>query len=166
MLNYYDFVKEHPEEYKQFSCRELLFLICECPPDFKQSEDWSEHNCFLYIMNGETIMHSREGSWHLREGDTAFLKKGGCSIEKLENHTFCTLLFYVPDSYIRSFTRENIRLFSHEDSLPVSRSLLLPVEMNEVLRSFYDSVISYFVANTLPTEDLLELKFRELLLNI
>ena len=165
MLNYYDFVKEHPEEYKQFSCRELLFVICECPSDFKGSEDWSEHNCFVYIMNGEIIMHSREASWRLRQGDTAFLKKGGCTIERSERHTFCSLLFYVPDSYIRAFTRENIHLFNHEDSSPVSRSLLLPVAMNEVLRSFYDSVISYFVASTQPPEDLLELKFRELLLN-
>jgi AraC-like DNA-binding protein len=165
MLNYYDFVKEHPEEYKQFSCKELLFVICECPSDFKKSEDWSEHNCFVYIMNGEIIMHSRETSWRLKEGDTAFLKKGGCSIERAEHHTFCSLLFYVPDSYIRSFIRENIRLLRPEDSAPVSRSMLLPVEMNEVLRSYYESVISYFVANTQPPEDLLELKFRELLLN-
>ena len=166
MLNYYDFVKEHPEEYKQFSCKELLFLICECPSDFKKSEDWSEHNCFVYIMNGEVIVHSREASWRLKQGDTAFLKKGGCNIEKVENNTFCTLLFYVPDSYIRSFTRENIRLFNPEDSSAVSRSLLLPVEINEVLRSFYESVISYFVTDAQPPEDLLELKFRELLLNI
>ncbi len=165
MLNYYDFVKEHPEEYKQFSCKELLFVICECPSDFKKSEDWSEHNCFVYIMNGEIIMHSRETSWRLKEGDTAFLKKGGCSIERAEHHTFCSLLFYVPDSYIRSFIRENIRLLRPADSAPVSRSMLLPVEMNEVLRSYYESVISYFVANTQPPEDLLELKFRELLLN-
>jgi AraC-like DNA-binding protein len=116
-------------------------------------------------MNGETKLHSRDSCWHLKQGDTAFLKKGGCNIEKLENHTFCTLLFYVPDNYIRSFTRENIRLFDPEYSSEGSRSLLLPVEMNEVLKSFYDSVISYFVSNAQPPEDLLELKFRELLLN-
>jgi len=165
MLNYYDYVREHPEEYKQFSCKDLLFVICECPSDFKKSEDWSEHNCFLYIMNGEIIMHSRESSWRLKEGDTAFVKKGGCNIERAEHHTFCSLLFYVPDSYIRSFIRENVRLLRPGDSAPVSRSMLLPVEMNEVLRSFYESVISYFIANAQPPEDLLELKFRELLLN-
>ncbi len=165
MLNYYDFVKEHPEEYKQFSCKELLFVICECPSDFSKSEDWSEHNCFVYIMNGEIIMHGKDASWRLRQGDSAFLKKGGCVIERAELHTFCSLLFYVPDSYIRAFIRENIQLLHTDDSAPVSRSMLLPVEMNEVLRSFYDSVISYFVADTKPPEHLLELKFRELLLN-
>ena len=166
MYNYYDFVKAHPEEYKQFSWKELLFVICECPADFKISEDWSEHNCFLYLISGEAIMHSRQSSWHLKKGDTAFLKKGGCSVEKTPNDTFCTLLFYVPDSYIRSFVRENLRLFSAVESLEISRPLVLPVQTNEVLTSFFDSVISHFVANTQPPEDLLELKFRELLINI
>src|SRR5688572_19383000 len=111
MVNYYDYVKNHPEEYKQFSCKDLLFLLCECPPDFIKSEDWSEHNCFLYVMSGEHIMHSRQRSWRLTEGNTVFLKKGGCGIEKVDQTTFCSLMFYVPDSYIHSFTRENASLF-------------------------------------------------------
>ena len=41
MMNYYDYVK-NPEDYKQFSCKDLLFLLCECPPDFKKTEDWAE----------------------------------------------------------------------------------------------------------------------------
>ena len=166
MVNYYDYVKNHPEEYKQFSCKDLLFLLCECPPDFKKSEDWAEHNCFAYVLSGKVIIHSRERSWHLQQGDTIFMKKGGCGVEKTEYDTFCSLMFYVPDDYIRSFARENAALFSNIDLSAISRDLVLAVETNAVLTAFYDSVVSYFLAGTQPPEDLVELKFRELLLNI
>src|SRR5688572_11784165 len=165
MFNYYEYVKEHPEEYKQFSCKELLFLICECPPDFKKSEDWAEYNCFIYILSGKVIVHSRDRSWNLNQGETIFLKKGGCAVEKTEHDTFCSLMFYVPDTYLRSFTRENAAQFSVVDLSTNSRNLVLPVETNAVMTAFYDSVVSYFISGAYPPEELLELKFRELLLN-
>ena len=166
MVNYYDYVKNHPEEYKQFSCKDLLFLIIDCPPDFTKSEDWAEHNCFLYVISGSHILYSRERSWLLQQGTTVFMKKGGCGVKKIDEDTFCALMFYVPDSYIHSVTRENAALFPRIDTSLSSRDLLLPVETNDVLASFYESVISYFTSGTQPPEDLLELKFRELLLNI
>ncbi|HZI52596.1 MAG TPA: AraC family transcriptional regulator [Chitinophagaceae bacterium] len=165
MFNYYDYVREHPEEYKQFSCKELLFLICECPPDFKKSEDWAEHNCFIYILSGKVIVHSRDRCWNLKQGDTIFLKKGGCAVEKTEYDSFCSLMFYVPDTYLRSFTRENTVQFSAFDLSKISGDLVLSVETNPVMTAFYDSVVSYFISDAYPPEDLLELKFRELLLN-
>ena len=166
MLNYYDFIKAHPELYKQFSCKELLFLICECPPDFTKSEDWAEHNCFLYVMNGEHIMHGRERSWILQQGHTIFLKKGGVGVERLDHNTFCSLMFYVPDSYIRSFTRENAALFPNNDLSTTSIDRVLTIETDKVLHAFYDSVLSYLTSGTQFPEHLLELKFKELLLNI
>lgn len=166
MVNYYQYVKAHPEFYKQFSCKDILFLLCECPPDFKKTEDWSEYNAFSYVLSGEVILHSRERSWHLKHGDTVFMKKGGCGIEKTEHDSFCSLLFYIPDSYIRSFVRANANHFSGTDLSLISPSFALPVETNTVLAAFYDSVASYFITGTQPAEDLLELKFRELLLNI
>lgn len=166
MVNYYDYVKNHPEEFKQFSCKELLFLIIDCPPDFTKAEDWAEHNCFLYVITGRHIVYSRERSWLLQQGATVFMKKGGCGIEKVDEDTFCALMFYVPDSYIQSFARENASLFPRIELSMVAGDLVLPVETTDVLTSFYESVISHFTSGTQPPEDLLELKFRELLLNI
>src|SRR5688572_18791376 len=166
MVNYYDYVKSHPEEFKQFSCKELLFLIIDCPPDFTKAEDWAEHNCFLYVITGNHMVYSRERSWLLQQGATVFMKKGGCGIEKVDEETFCALMFYVPDSYIQSFARENASLFPRIELSMITSDLVVPVETNDVLISFYESVISYFTSGTQPPEDLLELKFRELLLNI
>ena len=166
MENYYDFVKAHPEEFRQFSCKELLFLIIDCPPDFTKGEDWSQHNCFLHVLSGEKRLFSRERSWFVKEGATVFMKKGAFGLEKIGNHPFCVLLFYVPDKYIRTFIRENISFIQRVDNPGLSKDQVLPVQKTEVMSAFYDSVLPYFSAGTQPAENLLELKFKELLLNI
>jgi AraC-like DNA-binding protein len=44
--------------------------------------------------------------------------------------------------------------------------MLIDLETNEVLEAFFNSVLSYFETDRQPPEELLELKFKELLLNI
>ena len=166
MRNNYDFVKNNPVLFKQFSCKKLLFLIMDCPPEFTKGEDWSEHNCFLHVLTGEKHLFNRERSWHLKKGSSAFLKKGGIGIEKLGNEPFCVLMFYVPDEYICSFIRENTGLLSAADTTVVCKDQVVPIQTNEVMNAFYESVLAYFSSSTEPHENLLELKFRELLMNL
>ncbi len=166
MENFYDYIRAHPEELKQFSCKKLLFLIMDCPPDFIKSEDWAEHNCFLHVLSGSHRMYSRERSWDLKMGSTVFLKKGAIGIEKLGDEDFCSLMFYVPDDYIRAFIIENAGLISPAKLSGNSMEQALLVQDTPVMTAFYDSVLTYFSTGTQPSEHLLELKFNELLLNI
>jgi len=48
----------------------------------------------------------------------------------------------------------------------LSKDLLLTVQTDDVLLSFFNSVLSYFSSDKLPPEELIELKFQELMLNI
>ena len=166
MLNFYDYIKAHPGEIRQFSCRDLLFLINECPPDFIKEEDWAQHNAFLYVTNGRHNLYSRERSWHLQTGSTVFIKKGGLGIERVDKDAFCALMFYVPDDYIRTFIRENAAMIPPPDLSILSTDNVLPIQTTAVMTAFYQSVLTYFSSGIQPTESLLELKVRELLLNI
>jgi AraC-like DNA-binding protein len=166
MLNNYDFVKNNPGLFKQFSCKKLLFLIMDCPPEFTKSEDWSEHNCLLHVLTGEKHLYNRERSWYIKKGTTVFLKKGGIGIEKLGNEPFCVLMFYVPDEYICSFIRENGGLLSTAENSVICKDPVVPVQTTEVMSAFFESVLAYFSSAAQPNENLLELKFRELLLNL
>jgi len=166
MTNHYDFVKANPALFKQFSCKEALFLIIDCPPEFVKEEDWMDHNCFLHVITGNHLLFSRERSWPISKGTTVFIKKGGLGIQKVDDHAFCALLFYVPDSYIHSFINDKPGVVSPINSSLVSKDLLLNIETNDVLVAFFNSVLSYFNTGQQPSEELLELKFKELLLNI
>ena len=165
MTNHYDFVKANPGLFKQFSCNEALFLIIDCPPEFVKAEDYIDHNCFLHVITGNHLLFSRERSWLISKGSTVFIKKGGLGIQKIDEDAFCALMFYVPDSYIHSFLNNKSESFQFEHS-PISNDMLIDLETNEVLVAFFNSVLSYLETDRQPTEELLELKFKELLLNI
>ena len=166
MTNHYDFVKANPGLFKQFSCNEALFLIIDCPPEFVKAEDWIDHNCFLHVIAGNHMLFSRERSWLISKGATVFIKKGGLGIQKVDEHPFCALMFYVPDSYIHSFLKDKKSGPLQFEHSSVSNDMLIDLETNDVLVAFSNSVLSYFDTERQPTEELLELKFKELLLNI
>ena len=166
MTNFYDYVRSHPEQLRQFCCKEILFLNLDCPPDFVKGENWNNHNIFVHVLAGGKRMSSREKSWVLDEGSTVFVKKGGLTVERVSPEPFCVLMFFVPDEYLRSFIHENAGLNYSPESNPLSNDRLLPVHSTPVMSAFYQSILSYFSTNTRPAENLLELKFKELLLNI
>ena len=166
MTNFYDYVRSHPEQLRQFCCKEILFLNLDCPPDFVKGENWNNYNIFVHVLSGGKKMSSREKSWLLDEGDTVFVKKGGLTVERISNDPFCVLMFFVPDDYLKSFILEQTELNLPVTTHPLSTDRILSVHSSPVMSAFYQSIISYFSTDTRPMENLLELKFKELLLNI
>ena len=53
MINYYELVKNNPEYFKQFSCKDLLFLNYDCPVKLKKVAKWSEHHYIYYVLSGK-----------------------------------------------------------------------------------------------------------------
>jgi AraC-like DNA-binding protein len=101
----------------------------------------------------------------LLEGTAVFVKKGACIIERFSEDTLCLMAFFVPDSYLRSFLGEHPALL--RKGLPVGPTeIVIPIEVDTVMKGYYQSVLPYFTSGVQPPEDLLELKFRELLLNV
>ena len=155
MQSYYDFVSTHPEGFIQFSCKGILFLKMECPPDFIKGEDWSIHNCILHVLSGKKRLSSREYNFELQKGDTIFLKKGAITIERLGAELFCALMFYVPDQYIRSFMKEQAVGLHNQKISSLADDRAFPIRNTPVLSAFYDSVIPYFSTPQKPAENLL-----------
>ena len=151
MTNHYDFVKANPALFRQFSCKELLFVIVDCPPEFVKAEDWIDHNCFLYVMTGNHMLFSRERSWLISKGATVFIKRGGLGIQRVDEESFCALMFYVPDSYIRSFLNDKPAAISQIDQASISKDMLLNVETNEVMVTFFPfCAFLFYVRQTTP----------------
>jgi AraC-like DNA-binding protein len=166
MINYYETVKAHPDVFKQLVCKELLFVHYNCPLEQIKTGKWSQHNYFMYVLTGKMAYHTPGRSWPLTKGSAVFVKKGACVLEKFFEEVICIVTFFVPDSYLRSFMREHISLIQEAEVAAVSNELLIPVKANEILNAYIESVLPYFYSEKKPSEDLLELKFRELLLHM
>lgn len=166
MFNYYERVKSQPEVYNQFVCRDLLFVHYKCPSEVVLQDMWSQNNFIQYILSGKKAYHTPGRSWVMKAGEAFFVKKGACVIEKFFDETLCIMTFFIPDSYLQSFMREHVIVLSTSPLKEPVNELLIPLRMNSVMTAYFDSLIPYFFSEAKPSEDLLELKFRELLLNI
>lgn len=161
MINYYELLVNNPEYFKQFSCKDLLFLNYDCPVKLKKVAKWSEHNYIYYVLSGKKTLHTVENSITVTKGSIAFIKKGACIVEQFYEEPFCVVVFVMPDSFIRSFLNDYApaRPASKADTPPV-----ISVYDNDMIRNFYQSIIPYFVSADHVPEEILELKFKELLL--
>ena len=163
MINYIELVKNNPEYFKQFACKDLLFLNYDCPVELKKAAKWSEHNYIYYVLSGRKTLHSIEESLTLTPGSIAFIKKGACIVEQHFEVPFCIVVFIIPDSFIVSFLKDYEKGFP---AITPSTRPIIPLQGDVLIDSFYQSILPYFVSKDEVPEDILELKFKELLLSI
>jgi AraC-like DNA-binding protein len=166
MLNYYQNALTNPRVFKQLFVKELLFVYYDCPLGSDRQDSWSQYNYILYVVSGKKIFYSTSHSWTLTRGKAVFVKKGACIIEKVQGEILCLMAFFIPDNYLRSFLSENPMLLITEKNRSIENNMVIPLDVNDIMLAYYESVIPYFHSPVKPSEDLLELKFRELLFNI
>ncbi|HEY3406058.1 MAG TPA: AraC family transcriptional regulator [Ohtaekwangia sp.] len=163
-VNFYEYIKSDPVKFKQLACKDMLFAFYSCPQVDLKQEFFSQHNFITYTFNGEKRIHKGDKSWHLESELAIFGRKGAYLFEKFENVEHCVMNFFIPDSYIKTVVSEN------RAQLPATRQTssqvdaIVPLDLPPSTRAFFQSMIAYF--QDPPSESILELKFRELLLNV
>jgi AraC family transcriptional regulator, exoenzyme S synthesis regulatory protein ExsA len=168
MVNFQQRVLGYPEYCKQFTCSDSLITIFNCPPEArlmktKLSDLWSHENYIFYVLEGKKIWHTSHDSYDISAGQCVLVRKGACILEQFFDIGFCLVLFFVPDQFICDTLKSRSTPLAKLDRKfePVIR-----LDTTETLRAFFISMYSYFSSTTTPDKTLLELKFRELILNI
>jgi AraC family transcriptional regulator, exoenzyme S synthesis regulatory protein ExsA len=166
IFNLYELVKARPEYFKQLTCNEILITQYDCLQEKKIQDIYSQMNFIAYVISGSRTFFQPGYHIEMTEGKCAFAKKGGWLAEKNAGEGWCVLTFFIPDNYLRQFFRD------YQATLPVKNiqkeatRQMIELNVSETTESCFDSMAAYFTQAALPAENLLELKFRELLLNI
>ncbi|MFT3936989.1 MAG: AraC family transcriptional regulator [Chitinophagaceae bacterium] len=168
MVNFYDRVLEHPEFYRQFSCGSSLITAFNCPMEARLMQNrfadlWTQYNYLFYVIDGRKIWHTSQGTYDIQRDSCVFVRKGGFILEQIADTGFCVLLFFIPDEFICD-TLRNAENFNQPPQQQYEPLMLL--DTSETLAGFFYSMSSYFAQTQDPDKALLELKFRELILNI
>lgn len=166
MVNIQDFI-ENNGSIKTFKVDELLFAEFECPMENAKDSIWWHNNFFFYIVSGATKLISPEKQYYFKSGDCGFAKKGSIITQNQyrENEIFCELMIFVPDSFIKYVIQKNVLTYSANASGQRSDTII-PLEEDEILTSYFNTLVKYFVKSDKIPENLLKLKFEELILNI
>lgn len=168
MVNFQERVLHYPQYCKQFSCGNSLITIFNCPPEARLMKDkladlWSHENYIFYVLEGKKVWHTAHGSYEISAGSCVLVRKGACILEQFFDIGFCLVLFFIPDEFICNTlkSRSTPVISSSKQFSPV-----IPIHVTETLQSFFVSMYAYFSGTNTPDQSLLELKFRELILNI
>jgi len=161
MFNFYELKLHEQEPFRLLKCGDSLFTIYNCPLEKKFADLWSQHNYIVYVAEGKKIWHTAHGSYNLQKGDCVFVRKGACIVEQFFDTAFCFVLFFITDEFICDTLKTK--------STPIAKpgkkyEPVITISQNDRLKSFYQSMFSFFDGTVEPDQALIELKFRELIL--
>ena len=166
MLNLYQNLKNYPSFFKQLTCRELLFTNYDCPQTEKKVSFYIECNFIAYVISGRRIFHKNNQRWELKEGSCVFVKKGAHIAEREHDEGWCVMVFFMPDDFLKQLIRENRNGLSLAHLPEANMDHVVPLDVNAISQSFFQSMLPYFTQSPPPPEHLIELKFRELVLSL
>jgi AraC family transcriptional regulator, exoenzyme S synthesis regulatory protein ExsA len=163
MFNLLEFVSGNGI-FKQFKVNDLLFLEYKCVADQSAVKVWSKYNYFLYVVRGKKMWQSSRAKYCVREGEAIFVKKGANIIHQFFEEGFCSLMIFVPDDFISAVIKESSASIPEHTKENIDTVSYL--YLDEVLSAYFPSVLSYFVKEKPPPGNLLEIKFKELILDL
>lgn len=150
--------------FRQFKVSEMLFTEYKCMEEQSVFDIWSHCNYFVYVLSGKKQWNTRQKEYLVHAGEMIFVKKGANIIHKFFEKDFCALIIFVPDSFIKDVIgthplSKSKSGYDHSDNV-------IPLPLNRTLNTYLQSLYAYFYQKNVPDTSLLELKFKELLLNL
>src|SRR5215213_6090311 len=155
MVNLYEILKNFPSISKQLNCKGMLFTNYDCPQTENKAQFYIECNFVAYVISGRRIFHKNKNNWDLKEGTCVFVKKGTHIAEKKENDGWCVMVFFMPDDFLKQLIKENRNSLALNNLCEAAVEHVLPLDVNELSRSFFISMLPYFTQAPPPPENLL-----------
>jgi AraC-like DNA-binding protein len=165
MINLYSAIKEN-NFFRKMEVSELMFAEYTCMREETKFGIWSNNNYFAFISSGKKIWKTTYHSYEVAEGDIIFIKKGANLTHQFFDDEFCAIFMFIPDDFIKGFLNKNAGLLDPSQRDLSAQDAVLPVHPNELLNRYYHSIRSYLSLSEKPNEQLLILKFEELLLSL
>jgi len=162
MTNFFEYIKTN-SSFAKLVFDDLLFIEYKCPIKESKLPIWSDANYLAYVLSGKKIWSSNDVSYELNEGDSIFVAKGAHYIEQIMGKEFCVLIFFFPDAFLE----EALDDANYARRKPPEKiQKLIPIEVNESLQIYFQSMALFFLQNQSPSKQLLGLKFKELVLQL
>ncbi|WPP52668.1 helix-turn-helix domain-containing protein [Catalinimonas niigatensis] len=165
MVNIEDYIVES-RLFNTFRIDELLFVEYKCLVQDDESDIWAHNNYFAYVLGGQKKWKTQKGEYLVSSGEGLFVKKGANTVYQYFAEPFLVLFIFIPDSFIREVLSRHYTILSKKEKIQEKSDSVIPLYVNEVLDSFFQSLLSYFAQPKAPYKELLRLKMEELLLNI
>lgn len=137
----------------------------KCPLDTEDMKFWSEMHLITYIISGKKDWYADDELVEVKAGDAVFIKNGVYSTKQYFDVDHCIIAFMLNDDFIKKFLIEYSSLNLPKSSNDPQKSIVR-IDVNESIKSIIYSVASYLNQGREIPQELVEIKFKELLFNI
>jgi AraC-like DNA-binding protein len=165
MLNLYEAVRANPGVNK-LEIGDFLFAQYTCGVGDEKIGIWAHSDYLVNVTTGKKTWYTSDGVWAANSGETLFFKKGAATINQHFEVAFCLAMFFVPDALVKVTVREIAGSLGPIPPQVAPIRCAARVENDVALTAFFQSMQTYFSGKEKPSEPLLRLKLKELIVSI
>ena len=165
MQDLYKIVKEHLF-FNKFVLNDLICIEYTCPVEDEHLGIYAESDYLIHVLSGKKTWRTIHGVWVVEAGQTLYVKKGASIISQSFDDDFCMLGFFLPDDLIRTSLQESMKDIRIDNSVHVHDFTATKLVTEPYMDGFFQSMLAYFREDKQPSDSLLKLKLKELLVNI
>jgi len=144
---------------------EMTFVAYRSDVYPERNEVFFEEHAVIVVLEGEKKFSSPTQELHVRKGDILFFQRGCYSMNESIDNNYRSLVFFVNEKLLKEFVSQHLALFQ-TNSHPLPTDLILAFSASPTFNTFIDSLLPYFGAKTPFLNEILRLKFQELLLHL
>ena len=144
---------------------EMTFVAYRSDVYPERNEVFFEEHAVIVVLEGEKKFSSPTQELHVRKGDILFFQRGCYSMNESIDSSYRSLVFFVNEKMLKEFVNQHLILFQTQ-SAALPADLILAFSSSPTFTTFIDSLLPYFGAKTPFLNELLRLKFQELLLHL
>lgn len=134
----------------------------------ERNEVFFEEHAVIVVLEGEKKFSSPTQELHVHKGQILFFQRGCYSMNESIDVNYRSLVFFVNEKLLKEFVGQHLDLFQHArqtaDALP--ESAILTLQTSGTFSVFIQSLLPYFGLQSTYLNELLRLKFQELLLHL
>ena len=152
--------------YNKIIGEDYLIVEFKCPIKEELFAAWSECNSIVYVVSGQKKWITPANEYMVSEDQSIFVRKGAFKNQQYFEEGFCVLMFFMKDDFIKRCIEEDIKREGIAVKKVVHPEFIYRINISESLNTLYQSFFSYLKQEERIPQRIIELKFREMLLNI
>ncbi len=149
---------------------EMTFVAYRSDVYPERNEVFFEEHAVVVVLEGEKKFSSPTQELHVHKGQILFFQRGCYSMNESIDANYRSLVFFVNEKMLKEFVNQHLNLFRQsEQAVPETSDrepLILSLNPSATFETFIQSLLPYFEAKTPFLNELLRLKFQELLLHL
>lgn len=152
--------------YNKIIGEDYLIVEFKCPIQEELFTAWSECHSIVYVLSGKKKWIMPANEYMVEEGQSIFVRKGAFKNQQYFEEGFCVLMFFMKDEFIRKCVEDDLKNEVLGMKSMAHPNFIYRLSVSDSLKTLYHSFFSYLKQEKKIPLRIIELKFREMMLNI